>query len=88
VGSSSRRAVVREHRFEHDLAAAFDSIRIGDEFVAGAEALLSLEPESGVRSAPDSNVWLLPMAPHNGKCVYLFYTFNEAVVFLIGLAVE
>jgi hypothetical protein len=81
-------AIIREHHFENDLRTVFGTTEHGDAFIAGAEVLLSLEPESGIRSAPDSLVWILSLAPHKGRTVWLYYTFNDSTVFLIGLAVE
>jgi len=85
---AKHRAVIREHHFEKDLRAVFGTTERGDAFIAGAEILLSLEPELGVRSASDSLVWILPLAPHEGRTVWLYYTFNDSTVFLIGLATE
>lgn len=79
-----RRSIVREGLFEDSLAALIGDAEQADEFVAGAEDLLSREPESGSPLA--GGVWALPMAPLKDAAVYLYYSFDECTVLFIAIA--
>lgn len=78
------RQIVRNPRFEQDLSQlVFDAVR-ADEFTEGAEFVLSRDPRRGTRITKD--VWFLPMwRPGEGKCVALYYTYNEDSVFFLAL---
>jgi hypothetical protein len=47
--------------------------------------VLARDPQIGTRIAPDSNVWVLAMAPIQGTDVALYYTFDESTVWLIAI---
>lgn len=81
------RSVIREFHFEKDLAELIGDFADADDFVAGAEWLLSRNPEIGFRTDEGSAVWFLPMAPIGGEQVALYYTFDDATVWLISIAV-
>jgi hypothetical protein len=79
------RQVIREHQFERDLRALGLDAKAADEFVEGAEFVLARDPEIGLRIAPDSNVWVLPIAPIGDLEISLYYTFDESTVWLISI---
>jgi len=78
------REIVKNPRFEQDLAQLeFDAVR-ADEFTEGAEFVLSRNPEYGTKIARD--VWFLPMwRPAEGKSVNLYYTFDGDRVYFLAL---
>ena len=78
-----RRDVFREEEFNEQLRALIPDFEEADEFTAGAEDLLSREPEIGVPATSDDSIWILPMPPVRGRRVTLYYTFDQtSVVFL------
>ena len=79
------RQVIREHSFEKAIAAIIEDEREADDFVDGAEFILSRDPKSGFLLYPNGSVWFLPMCPVGGKQVTLFYTFNDEKVWLFGI---
>ncbi len=81
-----RRQIVREYHFERDLRTLIRDAKEADEFVEAAEFVLARDPEIGLRIAPDSDVWVLPMAPVRGVQISLYYTFDESTVWLISIA--
>ncbi len=81
-----RRQIVREYHFERDLRMLIRDAKEADEFVEAAEFVLARDPEIGLRIAPDSDVWVLPMAPVRGVQISLYYTFDESTVWLISIA--
>jgi hypothetical protein len=80
------RKVIREHHFERDLRGLIQDVEEADAFVEAAEFVLARDPEIGLRIAPDSNVWGLPMEPIGGEEISLYYTFDESTVWLISIA--
>jgi len=78
------REIVKNPRFEQDLAQLeFDAIR-ADEFTEGAEFVLSRNPEYGTKITRD--VWFLPMwRPGEGKNVNLYYAFDKDHVYFLAL---
>ena len=80
------RRVIREHQFERDLRALSLSPKEADEFVEAAEFVLARDPEIGLHIAPNSNVWVLPMAPVGDLELSLYYIFDESTVWLISIA--
>ena len=74
------RSVIREHAFEDELRALIRDALAADEFVEAAEFLLARDPRTGSQWSPGSAVWVMPMAPLEGKSVALFYTFDDAAV--------
>ncbi len=78
-----QRSVVREHEFEEQLRAIIADAEEADEFVAGAENLLSRDPEIG--SAIGDGVWFLPMAVVGDSQISLYYTFDAERVMLLAI---
>jgi hypothetical protein len=74
---------VREHSFERQLRALVRQAIPADPFVEGAEYLLARDPLIG--STDDPNVWFLPMAPIGEKQVALYYAFDNATIWLLGI---
>ena len=80
------RRIIREHHFENDLAALIGDFAEADDFVEGAEWLLTQNPKVGLPTNEGSDVWFLPMAPIDGEQVTLYYTFDDSTVWLISIA--
>lgn len=78
------REVVREHSFERQLRALVRQAIPADQFVEGAEYLLARDPLIG-SPTDDPNVWFLPMAPIGEKQVALYYAFDNATIWLLGI---
>jgi hypothetical protein len=79
------REVIREYSFEDELHVLIRDHRAADEFVEGAEFLLARNPELGSMARLDPQIWLMPMAPVEGKQVTLYYTFDDTTVILLGI---
>jgi hypothetical protein len=75
------RTIIYDPRFEQDLARIIPSVRRADEFLEGAEQILSRTPEQGCQLA-DSNVWFV--AGHTVD-VALYYTFDADHVYLLSI---
>ena len=86
--ASSHRRVIREHRLERELRSLFDDPVEGDQFIEAAEWVLANEPETGIRSNPNSSIWTLPMAAVAGMQVTLYYTFDAETVWLFSIEAE
>jgi len=76
------RGIRKEPQFEQELLQlGFDPVR-ADEFVEGAEWVLSRYPDAGTKIA--KNVWFLPIGrPSLGLSLY--YTFDEDRVYFLSL---
>jgi hypothetical protein len=74
------RTIVRDERFEYEMAYIEPSVRRADEFMEGAENVLARDPEAGYRLA-DSNVWFV--GGHTVD-VALYYTFDDDYVYLLS----
>jgi hypothetical protein len=57
------------------------NVRRADEFVEGAETVLSRQPESGFQ-LDESNVWFIP--GHTVDAA-LYYTFDEDKVYFLSI---
>ncbi len=80
-----RLSIIYDSEFEEQLSALISDYFEADEFVRGAEDLLSRLPQSGTRLT--DSVWSLPMCPVSNRQVTLFYAIGEtAVIFLAILA--
>jgi hypothetical protein len=75
------RTIIYDPRFEQDLARIIPSVRRADEFLEGAEQVLSRTPEQGYQ-LEDSNVWFV--AGHTVD-VALYYTFDADNVYLLSI---
>ena len=75
------RTIVRDPRFEREMAAIEPNVRRADEFLEGVEMILSRNPESGYQ-LDDSSVWFIP-----GHTIdlALFYTFDENHVYFLSI---
>ena len=71
--------------FERQLREIIPDARRADEYVEGAENVLSRDPAYGTQ-LEDSDVWFLPMedVPDMPQ-VMLYYTFNDERVFFISI---
>jgi hypothetical protein len=84
--AESIRQVVREHRFERELRTLIANAIPADKFVEAAEFLLARDPLIGSPVDADQLVYFLPMAPIEGEQVSLYYTFDQATVWLLSIA--
>ena len=77
-----QRSIVHEPEFIDELGVFVGHAEKALDFIAGAEYLLSREPESGV---PDGEglVWFLSLPPIGDRQLTIYYTFDlETVTFL------
>jgi hypothetical protein len=75
------RTIIYDPRFEQDLARIIPTVRRADEFLEGAEQILSRTPEAGYQ-LEDSNVWFV--GGHTVD-VALYYTFDDDYVYLLAI---
>ena len=75
------REVVREHRFEKEMALIHPNAKRADEFLEGAERILSRMPEAGY-PVDGSNIWFI-----DGHTVdlALYYTFDTNRVYFLSI---
>jgi hypothetical protein len=78
-----RRSVVHEHAFEHALRALIEDAWGADEFIEAAQFTLAADPLIGVEVM--RGVWVLPMAPIEGREIALYYTFDEQTVWFLSI---
>jgi len=80
------REIVKEPQFEDELRELESDQLRADEFVEGAEFVLSRNPEYGTHIG--KHVWFLPMwSVSKGKSVSLYYAFDNDRVFLLSLRI-
>lgn len=80
------RGIVREARFDEELAAIEPDARRADEFIEGAEWVLAHDPQRGTRVGPESCVWFLPMNDvPDAPSLILFYTFDTKKVYFLSI---
>jgi hypothetical protein len=82
VSTGKIRTIVRDERFELEMEYIEPIVRRADEFMEGAETILSRDPEAGCRLAPDSNVWFV--CGHTVDAA-LYYTFDEDHVYFLSI---
>jgi hypothetical protein len=75
------RTIIRDKRFEQEMATIERNVRRADEFMEGAETILSRQPESGF-PLEQTNVWFI--AGHTVDLA-LYYTFDENNVYLLSI---
>jgi len=85
--STALRTIIKEKRFEEELASICADIRRADEFIRAAEWALAREPFSGKRI--DSVVWAMFFAPQIVENVpvhvAVYYAFNDDNVILLSI---
>lgn len=76
------RTVVRDPRFEAEMKQIERNVEKADEFLRGAETILSRKPEAGHHLGGDSLIWFVP-----GHTVDLsiYYTFDDENVYLLSI---
>ena len=81
VFEGKSRTIIRDKRFEREMAEIERNVRRADEFLEGAEIILSREPERGC-PLEGSNVWFI-----SGHTVdlALYYTFDEDYVYFLSV---
>lgn len=75
------RTVVYDERFEYELAYIQPNAQRADEFVNGAENILSRDPEAGCQ-LEKSKVWFI--CGHTVDTA-LYYTFDEDNVYFLSI---
>lgn len=79
------REVVWSHRFDQEMQKIAADARRADEFMEGAEFVLSREPTIGTQIG-NSHVWFLPVAEtRTATPVVLYYTFDDEQVILLSI---
>jgi hypothetical protein len=81
VHTGKIRTIIRDARFEQEMAVIEKNVRRADEFLEGTETILSREPECGYQ-LENSNVWFV--AGHTVDLA-LYYTFDEDNVYLLSI---
>ncbi len=81
MDATRRRTIVYDPLFEEQMAEFEPNIKRADEFIEGAETILSRSPESGFQ-LEDSSVWFVP--GHTVDLV-LYYTFDENHVYFLSI---
>lgn len=76
------RTIIRDAVFEAEMQKIEGDVQKADEFLRGAETVLSREPEAGHHVGGGSHVRFLP-----GYTVDLaiYYTFDDANVYLLSI---
>jgi len=83
------REIVYDDRFLADLYSLEGNPQIADEFLEGAEYVLSREPRLGTQIFHGSPVWFLPIADIlRLPPLSLFYTFDDHHVFFLSLKIS
>jgi hypothetical protein len=75
------RTIIRDPRFEQEMARIVSNVQRADEFLEGVEQILSRKPESGYQ-LEDSNVWFI--AGHTVD-IALYYTFDADYVHFLSV---
>jgi len=75
------RTIVKDERFEYEMAKLEPNVRRADEFVEGAETILSRNPEAGCPLA-GSQVWFI--CGHMVDAA-LYYTFDADNVYFLSI---
>jgi hypothetical protein len=83
------RIVIREEAFEDELHVLIRDAESADEYTTAAEIVLASDPRAGslLHEGPPE-VWALPLFPVAGKAISLLYTFDDGVVYFLGLRPE
>ena len=82
------RGIVKELRFEQDLAGIEPDARRADDFVEAAEWALGRDPMRGNPVMPESCVWFLAMNDvPDAPSLILYYTFDEERVHLLSIQI-
>jgi hypothetical protein len=80
------RTIVKQPRFEKELAALHPDCKRTDEFVAGAEWILARDPTRGHKASEDSRVWCISTSPDPSiSPAVIYYTFSDTHVWLISI---
>ncbi|MEI9896630.1 MAG: hypothetical protein WDN28_22910 [Chthoniobacter sp.] len=79
------RIVIREEAFEDELHVLIRNPELADDYTAAAEMILATDATAGVPFSDDLEVWTFPLAPVNGKTVWLLYSFDAEAVVLLSL---
>jgi hypothetical protein len=81
---SKLREIIKQAQFEDELRELESDPVRADEFIEGAEFVLSRNPEYGTKVARD--VWFLPMWRQTlGHSVSLFYAYDPDRVFFLSI---
>jgi hypothetical protein len=81
VPTGKIRTIIREHRFELEMDYIEPNVRRADEFIEGAERILSRDPEVGC-PLEGSQVWFI--CGHTVDAA-LYYTFDADHVYFLSI---
>ena len=81
------RTIVKEARFERELAAIKSDARRADDFVEAAEWVLSRNPYCEYPVEPEpSVVWTYPLDDYSdGTSANIFYAFSDRYVWFLSI---
>lgn len=86
-----QRTIVKEARFERELAEIEPRARKADEYISGAEWVLSRDAEEGMPVAQGARTHMLFMAAHDelpGATIYYYYDDHYVYLLSIRLTVQ
>jgi hypothetical protein len=81
VPTDKIRTIIRDHRFELEMDYIEPIVRRADEFMEGAETILSRDPEAGC-PLEGSQVWFI--CGHTVDAA-LYYTFDADHVYFLSI---
>lgn len=76
------RTIVRDARFEAEMREIEGNVQKADEFLLGAETVLSRKPNTGQHLGAGSHVWFLPGYTAD---LAIYYTFDDERVYLLSI---
>lgn len=86
--SAKLRQIIKEKRFERELGRIRTNPRRADDFVEGAEWILSRDPECGSQATEDPPVWFLGIEDESSHMTAgIYYIFNEHCVWLLSIRI-
>ena len=77
------RTVIRDHRFEQELAALVPNAALADQAICGLEIVLSRTPRRGVPIGPEP-LWATPVYTL-GPDLLVYYEFDDDTVTLLSV---
>lgn len=79
------RTVVYERTFDDQLNSLEPNFERADDFISGAEWILSRNPEFGTLVDEESFIWFLPILDIFETSLGISYTFNDEYVYCLSI---
>jgi len=80
------REIIHSPRFNRELDSLLPGAKRADEFVRGAEWILSRNPETGHRISENSAVWMIALTELSETTpIVLYYTFDDEKVWFLSI---